>query len=166
MNFGSQILSSIQPLPSEEIVPFSSSPSSVTVPIEECEETTSTAFEFGLFLSLQPLCPVRCASTRQADAFSTLPRLVPLDHLLPVSVPAAGWFEDSWRQETEKASREPSSHSLHCGRRLEGGPSDRRPLRILLIFCQEVRDLAGEQEYHRDPAPTTGNSPHRAKEPH
>lgn len=37
-NFGSQILSSIQPLSSEEIVPFSSSPNSVTVPSVECEE--------------------------------------------------------------------------------------------------------------------------------
>lgn len=26
----------------------------------------------------------------------------------------------------------------------ERGASDRRPLRILLIFCQEVRDLGGE----------------------
>lgn len=25
------------------------------------------------------------------------------------------------------------------------GASDRRPLRILLIFCQEVRDLGGER---------------------
>lgn len=76
---------------------------------------TRTVWEFELSPP-QPRCLVSPLSTWQARAFSTLPSSVPLDLLLPISVPAAGWFEDTGGRRYKK-----SLGSLHPTACAEGG---------------------------------------------
>lgn len=76
---------------------------------------TRTVWEFELSPP-QPRCLVSPLSTWQARAFSTLPSSVPLDLLLPISVPAAGWFEDTGGRRYKKSLR--SLHPTACA---EGG---------------------------------------------